>query len=47
LSDEYRTEVDRAWAEEIERRAKEIDEGQVTLVPWDQVRDRLLKRTVG
>jgi putative addiction module component (TIGR02574 family) len=47
LSDEYRTEVDRAWAEEIDRRAKEIDEGRVTLVPWDEVRDRMLKRTKG
>ena len=34
-SDEHWTEVDRAWAEEIDRRAKEIDEGKVTLVPWD------------
>jgi putative addiction module component (TIGR02574 family) len=45
VSDEYRADVDRAWAEEIERRAKEIDEGKVTLVPWDEVRDRLLKRS--
>ena len=47
VSEEYRTEVDRAWAEEIDRRAKEIDEGKVTLVPWDEVRDRLLKRANG
>jgi putative addiction module component (TIGR02574 family) len=44
VSDEYRTDVDGAWAEEIERRAKEIDDGKVTLVPWGEVRNRLLQR---
>jgi putative addiction module component (TIGR02574 family) len=44
LSSEYQAEVDRAWAEEIDRRAKEIDEGRATLVPWEAVRDRLLKQ---
>ena len=43
VSDEYRTDVDGAWAE-IERRAKEIDDGKVTLVPWGEVRNRLLQR---
>jgi putative addiction module component (TIGR02574 family) len=44
LSGEYQAEADRAWAEEIDRRAKEIDDGRATLVPWEEVRDRLLKR---
>jgi putative addiction module component (TIGR02574 family) len=47
VSCEYREEVDQAWAEEIDRRAKEIDDGKVTLVPWEEVRDRLLKRAGG
>jgi putative addiction module component (TIGR02574 family) len=45
VSGEHQAEIDRAWAEEIDRRAKEIDEGRATLVAWEEVRDRLLKRT--
>jgi putative addiction module component (TIGR02574 family) len=44
VSPEYQAEVDQSWAEEIDRRVKEIDDGTAELVPWEQVRDRLLKR---
>ena len=29
-------EIDAAWAEEIERRIREIDEGRVKLIPGDE-----------
>ena len=44
VSPEYQAEVDRAWAEEIDRRTREIEEGTAKLVPWEDVRERLLKR---
>jgi putative addiction module component (TIGR02574 family) len=34
--------VEAAWAEEIERRVKELDAGEVELVPWEEVKARLL-----
>lgn len=34
--------VEAAWAEEIERRVKEIDSGKVKTVPWEEVRKSLL-----
>jgi len=35
-------EVEAAWAEEIERRVGQIDSREVKMVPWDQVKARLL-----
>lgn len=32
--------VEQAWAVEIERRIKELDEGTVQSIPWDQLRAR-------
>ena len=29
--------VDEAWATEVQRRIEEIDNGQVKLVPWDDL----------
>ena len=37
-------DAEEAWAREIERRVREIEEGRVTLEPWASVRDRLLAR---
>ena len=37
-------QIDAAWAEEAERRMREIDEGKVTPIPGDQVMDRLRSR---
>ncbi|HEY4641610.1 MAG TPA: addiction module protein [Thermoanaerobaculia bacterium] len=34
-------EVKAAWSREIERRVREIDEGSVELVSWDEVRAEL------
>ena len=30
-------EIYRAWLEEVQRRSRELDEGKVTAVSWDQV----------
>ncbi len=37
-------DVEIAWQEEIQRRLGEIDRGEVTCVPWEEVRDRLRQR---
>jgi putative addiction module component (TIGR02574 family) len=34
-------DVEAAWAEEIERRLKDVETGKVKLIPWEQVRRRL------
>jgi putative addiction module component (TIGR02574 family) len=36
--------VEAAWAEEIERRVRQIDSGEVETVPWEQVRAELYAR---
>jgi putative addiction module component (TIGR02574 family) len=37
-------DVERAWAEEIERRARRVLAGESTGAPWDEVRRRLEER---
>ena len=34
-------EVKSAWSREIERRVREIDEGTVELIDWDEIRAEL------
>jgi putative addiction module component (TIGR02574 family) len=36
--------VEAAWAEEIERRVRQIDSGEVTTIPWEEVRAKLFAR---
>ncbi len=47
LLDSLDTEVDpdseKLWEAEILRRAREIDEGSVTLVPWSELRAQLAR----
>jgi putative addiction module component (TIGR02574 family) len=38
-------DADVEWAEEIERRVRQIDSGEVKLIPWEQVRAELFSRT--
>lgn len=38
------TEIDTAWAEEIERRIRDIDEGRVKLIPGEEVLAELRSR---
>jgi putative addiction module component (TIGR02574 family) len=37
--------VESAWQEEIERRLAELDADRVKLVPWDEVKAKLMRRT--
>ena len=37
-------EVERAWAEEIERRLAKLNAGEAKLIPWEEVKARLLSR---
>jgi putative addiction module component (TIGR02574 family) len=36
-----------AWAAEIERRLREMDDGRVTLIPWEQVLHTMRERIHG
>jgi putative addiction module component (TIGR02574 family) len=46
LEGEPDPDVEAAWAAEIEKRVAELDAGSVQSIPWEQVRQRLLERTV-
>jgi putative addiction module component (TIGR02574 family) len=35
--------VEAAWAEEVERRVREIETGAVQTIPWEQVRAELFQ----
>jgi len=37
-------DVEAAWAEEIERRVRQLDSGEVKTIPWEQVRANLYAR---
>jgi putative addiction module component (TIGR02574 family) len=45
LDDEQDPAVELAWAEEVERRVRQIETGEVKTIPWDQVRAELFSRT--
>ena len=44
LDDEAQAKIDAMWAEEAERRDKEIEDGLVTPIPGDEVMNRLRSR---
>lgn len=37
-------DIDRVWAEESERRVAEIDQGQVDLIPGEEVFDKIRRK---
>ena len=37
-------DVEAAWAEEVERRVRQIDAGEVKTIPWEEVRAKLHAR---
>jgi putative addiction module component (TIGR02574 family) len=37
-------DVEAAWAEEIERRVRQLDSGEVKTIPWEEVRAKLYAR---
>lgn len=47
VTGEDQRRIDALWADEIEKRIGEVDEGKVTPVPGDQVMDRLRSRRSG
>jgi len=47
LDETVDADADAAWAEEIKRRIEAIDNGQVTLIPWDQVIREMRQRLDG
>ncbi|HYK03924.1 MAG TPA: addiction module protein [Thermoanaerobaculia bacterium] len=46
LDGEPDPDVEAAWADEVERRVRQVDAGEVKLVPWSQVRAELFGRTL-
>ena len=45
LDSEPDADVEAAWAEEVERRVRQVDAGEVEMIPWEQVRAELFSRT--
>ena len=41
------TDLEEAWAVEIERRVADVEAGKVETIPWSQARAQLLKRLHG
>ena len=44
LDGEPDVDVEAAWAEEVERRVRQVETGEVQLIPWEQVRAELFGR---
>lgn len=40
------TDVESAWQSEVERRISELDSGQVSCIPWEEVRERLMRSSI-
>lgn len=47
LDDEPDEDWEEAWAAEIQRRTAQLDSGEVSTIPWEEVRARLLERKSG
>ncbi|HJQ27493.1 MAG TPA: addiction module protein [Blastocatellia bacterium] len=45
LDGEPDPDVEAAWAEEVERRVRQVDSGEVKMIPWEEVRAELFART--
>jgi putative addiction module component (TIGR02574 family) len=44
LESELDPSIEAAWADEVERRIRQVDSGEVKLIPWEQVRADLFGR---
>ena len=44
LEGEPDPDVEKAWAEEVERRVRQLDAGEVETIPWEKVREELFAR---
>ena len=38
-------DVESAWQSEVARRISELDSGKVTCIPWEEVRERLMRNS--
>jgi len=38
-------DVESAWQSEVEKRISELDSGQVSCIPWEEVRERLMRNS--
>ena len=47
LEHEVDEQAESAWQDEIARRLTELDAGRVELVPWDEVKAKLMRHTGG
>ena len=47
LDTELDEDVDAAWAAEIQRRIQSIDNGDLKLIPWDEVIDQMVEAKNG
>jgi putative addiction module component (TIGR02574 family) len=47
LETETEDGAEEAWGEELERRAREIESGAVETIPWETVRERLMRAPRG
>lgn len=45
LDETLDSDAEEAWAAEIARRVREIDEGQAKLIPWPEARRMILSKT--
>jgi putative addiction module component (TIGR02574 family) len=44
LDHERDSDVEAAWAAEVEERVRQVDAGEVEMIPWEQVRAELFAR---
>jgi putative addiction module component (TIGR02574 family) len=44
LDEEFTTDADKLWADEVSRRAREIDEGKVDLISAEKLEERVNAR---
>lgn len=45
LDREIDINVESAWQSEVERRISELDSGKVACIPWEEVRERLMRNS--
>jgi putative addiction module component (TIGR02574 family) len=44
IEEEADQDIEVAWAEEVERRLRQLDAGEVKTIPWEEVRAKLHAR---
>jgi putative addiction module component (TIGR02574 family) len=44
LDEQAEEAIEAAWAEEVERRVRQLESGEVKTIPWEEVRAKLYAR---